>query len=93
MLEMLRGTFGFVVVNILRINRFVMVRTKNYKITKTHFSLLATMTLQCPAFFSQFLYDIAASQSLTLPSVLSGTLTTSDVIQDARRTVVNDTRL
>ena len=93
MLEMLRGTFGFVVVSILRINRFVMVRTKNYKITKTHFSLLDTMTLQCPAFFSQFLYDIAASQSLTLPSVLSGTLTTSDVIQDARRTVVNDTRL
>ena len=93
MLEMLRGTFGFVVVNILRINRFVMVRTKNYKITKTHFNFLDTMTLQCPAFFSQFLYDIAASQSLTLPSVLSGTLTTSDVIQDARRTVVNDTRL
>ena len=51
------------------------------------------MTLQCPAFFSQFLYDIAASQSLTLPSVLSDTLTISDVIQDARRTVVNDTRL
>ena len=93
MLEMLRGTFGFVVVSILRINRFVMVRTKNYKITKTHFNFFDTMTLQCPAFFSQFLYDIAASQSLTLPSVLSGTLTTSDVIQDARRTVVNDTRL
>ena len=55
MLEMLRGTFGFVVVNILRINRFVMVRTKNYKITKTHFSLLDTMTLQCPAFFLQLL--------------------------------------